>query len=160
VADRIELKVPDLGDFQDVEVIEVLVSPGDTVAVEDGLVTLETDKAAMDVPASDAGTIVSVQVGVGDKVNSGDVVATVAPGEDGPSRSAGDGDDADATSASTAEETRPAVGTATTSATHSALGYSRRRMPERRLHSVEGLAACRQGRRRRQCHGRTRYRIR
>jgi dihydrolipoamide dehydrogenase len=120
VADRIELKVPDLGDFQDVEVIEVLVSPGDTVAVEDGLVTLETDKAAMDVPASDAGTIVSVLVGVGDKVNSGDVVATVAPGEDGPSRSAGDGDDADATSASTAEETRPAVGTATTSATHSA----------------------------------------
>ncbi len=77
----IKLTVPDLGDFADVEVIEVLVSPGDTVAVEDGLVTLETDKAAMDVPASHAGTIVSVDVGVGDKVSTGDVVATATVSE-------------------------------------------------------------------------------
>jgi dihydrolipoamide dehydrogenase len=77
VAERIELKVPDLGDFADVEIIEVLVSPGDVVAVEDGLVTLETDKASMDVPASHAGRIVSVEVAVGGKVSTGDVVAIV-----------------------------------------------------------------------------------
>ena len=75
--DRLELTVPDLGEFSEVEVIEVLVAPGDDVAVEDGLVTLETDKASMDVPASDAGRIVSVEVAVGDKVSSGDVVATI-----------------------------------------------------------------------------------
>jgi dihydrolipoamide dehydrogenase len=79
VAGRIELKVPELGDFSDVEIIEVLVSPGDEVAVEDGLVTLETDKASMDVPASHAGKIVSVEVAVGDTVSTGDVVATVEP---------------------------------------------------------------------------------
>ena len=77
MAERIELKVPDLGDFADVEVIEVLVSPGDEVAVEDGLVTLETDKASMDVPASHGGKIVSVDVAVGDTVSTGDVVATI-----------------------------------------------------------------------------------
>ncbi len=77
MADRIELRVPDLGDFADVEIIEVLVSPGDEVAVEDGLVTLETDKASMDVPASHAGRIVSVDVKVGDTVSMGDVVATI-----------------------------------------------------------------------------------
>ena len=77
MAERIELKVPDLGDFADVEIIEVLVSPGDVVAVEDGLVTLETDKASMDVPASHAGKIVSVDVAVGDTVSTGDIVATV-----------------------------------------------------------------------------------
>jgi len=77
VAGPIELRVPDLGDFSDVEIIEVLVAPGDTVAVEDGLVTLETDKASMDVPASHAGRIVSVAVAVGDRVSAGDVVATV-----------------------------------------------------------------------------------
>ena len=77
MAERIELKVPDLGDFADVEIIEVLVAPGDVVAVEDGLVTLETDKASMDVPASHAGKIVSVDVAVGDTVSTGDIVATV-----------------------------------------------------------------------------------
>ena len=75
MASRIELRVPDLGEFSDVEVIEILVSAGDSVEVEDALVTLETDKASMDVPASDPGTIVSVEVKVGDKLNTGDVVA-------------------------------------------------------------------------------------
>ena len=71
------LEVPDLGDFDEVEVIEVLVSPGDTVAKEDGLATLETDKAAMDVPASDAGTVKEVLVSVGDRVSAGTPVAVV-----------------------------------------------------------------------------------
>jgi dihydrolipoamide dehydrogenase len=82
VADKIELLVPDLGDFSDVEVNEVLVKPGDSIAVEDALVTLETDKATMDIPASHAGAVVSVSVSVGDKVNKGDVVAIVEANED------------------------------------------------------------------------------
>ena len=77
MSDSKEILVPDLGDFADVDVIEVLVKPGDVVAVEDPLVTLETDKAAMDVPASHAGKLISVNVGVGDQVNAGDVVAVV-----------------------------------------------------------------------------------
>jgi dihydrolipoamide dehydrogenase len=81
VSDPTPLLVPELGDFSDVEVIEVLVSVGDTVAVEDSLITLETDKATMDVPASHAGKILSLEVGVGDKVNSGDLVATIEPSE-------------------------------------------------------------------------------
>lgn len=72
-----QLVVPDLGDFSDVEVIEVLVAPGDIVDVEAPLVTLETDKAAMDVPASHAGKIVSVDVAIGDKINAGDTVVTI-----------------------------------------------------------------------------------
>ncbi|MEM1263322.1 MAG: dihydrolipoyllysine-residue acetyltransferase [Pseudomonadota bacterium] len=75
------LTVPDLGDFSDVEVIDVLISVGDTVSVDDGLVTLETDKATMDVPTTTAGTITEVNVSVGDRVNIGDTLAilTSAP---------------------------------------------------------------------------------
>ncbi len=119
MADRIELKVPDLGDFSDVEVIELLVSPGDTVAVEDGLVTLETDKAAMDVPASHAGTIASVEVKVGDTVSTGDVVAIVEGGAEAvasPEPEAA----ASETQTMAAGEIQAAVGKASTSATHSA----------------------------------------
>ena len=71
------LVVPDLGDFSDVEIIEVHIKAGDTVEVEDSLVTLETDKAAMDVPAVVAGTIESVLVNVGDKVSEGASVAII-----------------------------------------------------------------------------------
>jgi dihydrolipoamide dehydrogenase len=78
VVELTKLIVPDLGDFADVEVIELLVAPGDTVDVEDGIVTLETDKATMDVPASHAGKIDSLEVRVGDRVSTGDVIATVA----------------------------------------------------------------------------------
>ena len=69
--------VPDLGDFKDVEVIEILVSPGERVAREQGLITLETDKATMDVPAPVAGTLLELKVAVGDRVSSGDSVATL-----------------------------------------------------------------------------------
>ena len=84
MAGQIRLAVPDLGDFEDVEVIEILVAPGDVVAAEDPLITLETDKASMDVPASHAGTVVSVDVNVGDKVNSGDEFVTIEAGEEVP----------------------------------------------------------------------------
>ena len=73
----LEVRVPDLGDFKDVEVIDVLVKEGDTVAVESPLVTLETDKATMDVPSSAAGTITKLHVNKGSRVNAGDVVATL-----------------------------------------------------------------------------------
>jgi len=69
-----EVKVPDIGNFKDVEVIEVMVKAGDKVTQEQGLITLETDKAAMDVPAPFAGTIKSMKVKKGDKVSEGSVV--------------------------------------------------------------------------------------
>jgi len=78
VADSIDIKVPDLGDFADVEVIEVLVKAGDRIAREDSLITLETDKASMDVPATDHGVIEELTVAVGDKVSSGDVIGRLA----------------------------------------------------------------------------------
>ncbi len=71
------LVVPDIGDFSDVDVIEVHISAGDTVAVDDSLITLETDKAAMDVPAVVAGTIEEVLVRVGDKVSEGATIAII-----------------------------------------------------------------------------------
>ena len=70
------IKVPDIGDFKDVPVIEVYVKPGQTIAAEDTLVTLESDKAAMDVPAPSAGVIGEVKIKVGDKVSAGSVIAT------------------------------------------------------------------------------------
>jgi pyruvate dehydrogenase E2 component (dihydrolipoamide acetyltransferase) len=73
----LEVKVPDIGDFTDVPVIEVLVKPGDTVKAEDSLVTLESDKATMDVPAPSAGVVKSVGVKVGDKVSEGHLILTL-----------------------------------------------------------------------------------
>jgi len=78
VADSIDIVVPDLGDFSDVEVIEVLVSEGDRVEREDGLITLETDKASMDVPSPGDGVIESLSVSVGDSINSGDVIGKLS----------------------------------------------------------------------------------
>src|SRR6185295_5577821 len=73
----VEVRIPDLGDFSAVDVIEVHVKAGDKLAAEDPLVTLETDKATMDVPAPQAGKVVSVALKVGDKVSSGDLVLTL-----------------------------------------------------------------------------------
>jgi len=72
-----ELKVPDIGDFKDVEVIEVLVNVGDTVEKEQSLITIESDKASMEIPASAGGVIKELKVKVGDKVNEGSVLATI-----------------------------------------------------------------------------------
>jgi pyruvate/2-oxoglutarate dehydrogenase complex dihydrolipoamide acyltransferase (E2) component len=76
----IDIVIPDLGEFSDVDVIEVLVKPGDKVAREreDGLITLETDKATMDVPAPDFGVIEEMSVKVGDQVSTGDVIGRLA----------------------------------------------------------------------------------
>ena len=73
----IEVSVPDIGDFTDIPVIEVLVKPGDAVAVDDSLITLESDKATMDVPSPSAGTVKELRVNAGDKVSKGTVVLTL-----------------------------------------------------------------------------------
>ncbi len=72
-----EIRVPDIGDFTDVPVIEILVSAGDTVAAEDPLVTLESDKATMDVPAPAAGVVKQLAVAIGDRVSEGSVLMTL-----------------------------------------------------------------------------------
>ncbi len=75
----IEVKVPDIGDFKDVEVIEVLVQPGDRVAVEQSLITVESDKASMEIPSSAAGVVKSLKVAIGDKVSKGSTVLELEP---------------------------------------------------------------------------------
>ena len=76
----IEVKVPDIGDFTDIPVIEVLVKAGDQVKAEDALVTLESDKATMDVPAPAAGTVAEIKVKVGDKVSQGSLILLLTSG--------------------------------------------------------------------------------
>ena len=71
---RQEVLVPDIGDFTDVEIVEVMVAAGDEVSAEDSLITLETDKAAMDVPAPASGKILEMAVSTGDKVSEGSLI--------------------------------------------------------------------------------------
>ena len=87
MAEVMEVKVPDIGDFSDVPIIEILVAPGDRVEAEDALLTLESDKATMDVPAPSAGTVREVKVSVGETVSEGSVILTLDTGS-----GAGDGD--------------------------------------------------------------------
>ncbi|MBP8102554.1 MAG: dihydrolipoamide acetyltransferase, partial [Burkholderiaceae bacterium] len=70
----VEIKVPDIGDFDEVAVIELLVKPGDTVAAEQSLITVESDKASMEIPSSAAGVVKELRVKLGDKVSEGSVV--------------------------------------------------------------------------------------
>ena len=71
MSQAVEVKVPDIGDFKDVEVIEVLVKPGDTVAQDQSLITVESDKASMEIPSSAAGVVKEMRVKLGDKVSQG-----------------------------------------------------------------------------------------
>ncbi|WP_460829793.1 biotin/lipoyl-containing protein, partial [Massilia agilis] len=73
----VEVKVPNIGDFKDVEVIEVLVKPGDTVSVDQSLATVESDKASMEIPSSHAGVVKELKIKVGDKVNEGSLLLTL-----------------------------------------------------------------------------------
>jgi len=77
------VKVPDIGDFKDIPVIEIFVKPGDVVKAEDSLVTLESDKATMDVPAPAGGTVRQVRVKLGDKVSEGSVIVELESGAAG-----------------------------------------------------------------------------
>ncbi|KAF1047292.1 dihydrolipoyllysine-residue acetyltransferase [Xylophilus sp.] len=76
-AGPVEVRVPDIGDFKDVAVIEVLVKPGDTIAAEQSLITVESDKASMEIPSSAGGTLKQLKVQVGDKVNIGALIAVL-----------------------------------------------------------------------------------
>jgi pyruvate dehydrogenase E2 component (dihydrolipoamide acetyltransferase) len=80
---KVDVKVPDIGDFNDVPVIEVLVKPGDVVTAEQSLVSLESDKATMDVPSPVAGTVAEVVAKVGDKVSMGTLIARIESSEGG-----------------------------------------------------------------------------
>ncbi|HEV2039567.1 MAG TPA: dihydrolipoyl dehydrogenase [Casimicrobiaceae bacterium] len=84
----IEVKVPDIGDFKDVPVIEVLVKTGDTVAAEDSLVTLESDKATMDVPSPAAGVVKDLKVKLGDRLSEGNVILTLEAAGDSAAKPA------------------------------------------------------------------------
>lgn len=81
MSNLIKLTVPDIGGFKDVDVIEVAVKIGDVVAVNDTLITLETEKATMDVPAEEAGVITKLNIKIGDKVSQGDVIVEIEPTE-------------------------------------------------------------------------------
>ncbi|HET9024887.1 MAG TPA: biotin/lipoyl-containing protein, partial [Burkholderiaceae bacterium] len=76
----VEVKVPDIGDFKDVEVIEVLVKPGDAVAKEQSLVTVESDKASMEIPSSTAGVVRELKIKLGDKVSEGSLLLVLDAG--------------------------------------------------------------------------------
>src|SRR5262245_55790616 len=79
----IEVKVPDIGDFKDVEVIEVLVKPGDTIAKEQSLITVESDKASMEIPSPAAGVVKSMAVKLGSKVSQGSLVLSLESSDSG-----------------------------------------------------------------------------
>ncbi len=80
MSNTVEIKVPDIGDFKEVEVIEVLVAPGDTIKPEQSLITVESDKASMEIPSSEGGVVKTVKVKVGDKVSMGTVVLELEAG--------------------------------------------------------------------------------
>jgi len=77
----VDVKVPDIGDFKDVEVIEILVRPGDTVAKEQSLISLESDKASMEIPAPEAGVVKELAVKLGDKVSQGSLILKLESGQ-------------------------------------------------------------------------------
>ena len=88
----IEIRIPDIGDFKDVPIIEVHVKPGDKVAVEDPLLTLESDKATLEVPCPQAGTIGEVKVKAGDACREGDLIVTAGGGRRGRHPAQGEGE--------------------------------------------------------------------
>src|SRR5687767_15812475 len=77
MANMVEVKVPDIGDFKDVAIIELLVKPGEVIAVDTGLIMVESDKASMEIPSSHAGTVRELKVALGDKVSEGSVILVV-----------------------------------------------------------------------------------
>ena len=192
-----EIRLPDIGDFKDVPIIEILVAPGQSVRKDEPILTLESDKASMDVPAPEDGVIGEIRVKVGDKVSQGDVLATYAGGRRGEAgrraaapkrprrRAQGGGVEIQEPAPKpprprSAAEARGRPGRAgrfrgrysgsgrRSRRLHRRLPRrrsraerrsgrlatdARRRVPQRRLHPVQGAAACRQGHRRRQGDG-------
>ena len=176
---KTDIRIPDIGDFKNVPVIEILVKPGDEVAVETALLTLESDKATIDIPSPSAGKVAELKVTVGDKVSEGTVILTLELA----AAAAGDAKPAAAAPAQPPPRPRrrrhpiPADRTSLARCWCSAparrlfggvprgrprpvdcpgraLARSRRRLPECRLHSVQGAAAHRSHHRRSQGDGR------
>ena len=114
MSNRIDIHIPDIGDFDEVEIIEVLVKKGDEVQAEDSLITVESDKASMEIPAPSAGTIADMKVAVGDKVKQGSLIASLIP-SDSTSNSSNDTATTDTTEENMATE-KPAPIAATNNA--------------------------------------------
>ncbi len=95
MAERIEIFVPDIGDFEDVEVVEILVSKGDAVEFDDPLVSIESDKATMEIPSTSGGVVAEIRVAVGDRVSEGSVLVVLEGAAEGDADGAAD-DGADA----------------------------------------------------------------
>ncbi len=180
VYDEIEVVVPDIGDFHDVPVIEVHVAPGSAVKAEESLITLESDKASMDVPAPVAGVVASVLVKPGDRVSMGDRILRLrGEASAAPSGSRAHGTARAGTAAACAREGRsarrgagarrragrlqrrvPRRRSRQAGGAGRSLGNARRRVPQCRLHSVEGAAARGESHRGQPGHGRARHRLR
>ena len=196
----LEVKVPDIGDFTDIPVIEIFVKPGDAVKAEDSLVTLESDKATMDVPSPAAGTVKEVKVKLGDKVSEGSLIVVLESAAAGAAKPAAPAPDR----VSPAARSRCASGRAGQAGIRTdprrrhlrrqgrhrmpdaragrrtgrlqrgiprgrprhedgagrALRRARRRVPQRRLHSVEGAACTSRRDGRDEGAGRARHRVR
>jgi len=86
MSQALDIKVPDIGDFKDVEVIEILVKPGDTVAAEQSLITVESDKASMEIPSPMAGVLRELRVKLGDRISTGSPLAPCLPQRQRPPR--------------------------------------------------------------------------
>ena len=87
----IEIKIPDIGDFADVTVIELLVKVGDTIKPEQSLITVETDKASMEIPSSAGGVVTALKIALGDKVRQGSVVLLLEAADAAPAPTAAPG---------------------------------------------------------------------
>src|SRR4030095_5175969 len=111
----VDVKVPDIGDFKDVPVIDIMVKPGDSVKAEDSLVSLESDKATMDVPAPFAGKVKDIKVKLGDKVSEGSLLLTL---------------DSAAPAVTAAAEHHKAAGSAPPAATRAPAGVAEVRVPD------------------------------
>ena len=185
-----EVKVPDIGDFEEVAVIEVLVKPGDTVKAEQSLITVESDKASMEIPSSHAGVVKSVAVKVGDKVSEGSVVLTLEAAEGAAAAPAPAAPPPGRAGAAPARRARtdgvelhrrgrprmrpagarrrprrlfrrlPCGRPGPQGRAGRALRHAGRRLPQRRLHSFQGAAARRGGDGRGQAFRRPRRRLR
>lgn len=127
-----DILVPDIGDFEGVEVIEILVNPGDHISVEDPIVSLESDKAAMEIPSPEAGVVKQIKVSIGDKVSQGDTLISMEVSADADAVEA-----ADTTSEPAAE---PPVETAAESPTETAPAPAAPRTPPLPAETLDNMA--------------------
>ena len=162
MAERVPIKVPDIGDFHDVEVIEILVKPGEAVKKEQSLITLESDKASMEIPSPMAGVVREMRVKLGDKVSEGSLILEMEPARRQQSGSGAVPGSCSGTAGGAPRVRRrgrgmrgpgarllawrvfgrvPGRRPGSAGCAGRALSHARRRVLERRLHSIQGAAA-------------------